>query len=102
MNLVISGWGDYAIWDKHESVPVMLAQPKHKFLWALKQKCGEPHECVPANVLNDSSSLMCGIAPSTARNGPFHGDSGGINSSILHIQVYKFFLVNRYSYMKYF
>ena len=87
-SLVISGWGYYTIWDKSESVPVILSTSPHEFLWALKQKCGEPHECAEyANQLNDSGSLMCGIGPSTARNGPYKGDSGGINFYIVLIQI---------------
>ena len=95
-NLVISGWGSYIIWDKSETASVILGKVEHKFLWALKQRCGDLHECGEyTKLLNDSGSLMCAVGPSTSRNGPYKGDSGGKN--FLPIQVYIFLMLIKYS-----
>ena len=91
MNLVASGWGTYPLWGN--SVPffeygsIKLGELEHKFLWAVKQKCVDIENCNKHNDPNmtvNPDKIMCVAGPSSGGiNGPFYGDSGGNEFTIL-------------------
>ena len=87
MNLVVSGWGAYVVWG--DSVPdldhgsIVVGEPSHKFLWAVKQKCVDKEHCEKLYKLYNRTepfpeSFLCVVGPRTSGiNGPYEGDSGG-------------------------
>ena len=88
MNLVVAGWGAYVVWGDSapdlDYRPIVMGEPSHEYLWAVKQKCLDKEDCdKKIYKLNNVTipfpdSVLCSVGPRTSGlNGPYAGDSGG-------------------------